>query len=94
MGKTSAKTAAHLRWAFNDVVGSDCKEWKMTKDLAAGKSTRVREFEHRATKDKVKITESTKYDLVDEMNVTYVNVTGSFKGQDVKGTLISKPRLD
>ncbi|MEZ0223367.1 MAG: hypothetical protein ACAH83_02350 [Alphaproteobacteria bacterium] len=94
MAKISAKTAAHLRWAFNEVVGSDRKEWKMTKDLAAGKSTRVREFEHRATKDTVKITETTRYDPLDEMNVTYVNVTGSYKGQDVKGTLISKPRID
>lgn len=94
MAKISAKTAAHLKWAFNEVVGSDRKEWKMTKDLAAGKKTRVREFEHRATKDKVKITETTRYDPLDEMNVTYVNVTGSYKGQDVKGTLISKPRID
>lgn len=94
MGKITAKTAAHLRWAFNEVVGSDRKEWKMTKELAAGKSTRVREFEHRATKDTIKITETTRYDPVDEMNVTYVNVTGSFKGRDVKGTLISKPMID
>ncbi len=84
----------NLKSAFKAVVQSNLKEWDMASELTDGKGAITREFEHRATKDKVRVVETTKYDPCDEMDVTYMNVSGSHKGRDVKGFLIIKPMID
>ena len=91
---SKSESQRNLKSVFQAVVGTDIQEWKMTRELAGAKGVVVRQFEHNATKDKVKIVETNKYDPIDEMDVTYMNVSGSYKGRDVKGTLLIKPMID
>lgn len=83
-----------LKRYFKQAVDSDLADWDQTAETHASKFTLRRIFQHRATKDKVEVTETVKYNQLDEMDVTYIKLDGAFKGKDVKGTLIWKPCID
>lgn len=83
-----------LKDYFKQVSGSDLSDWDQTAETQASRFTLRRIFEHRATKDKVDVTETVKYNQLDEMEVTYIKLDGSFKGNEIKGTLIWKPTID
>jgi len=83
-----------LKHAFNAIVKSDIAEWKTVREVAGAKGVVIRDFEHASTKDRVQAVEICRYDPVDEMNVTTQKVTGTFRGREVRGTLLYKPEID
>lgn len=83
-----------LKDYFKRVSGTDLSDWRQTAETHASRFTLRRIFEHRATKDQVEVTETVKYNKLDEMEVTYIKVDGEFGGKRFEGMLIWKPEID
>lgn len=83
-----------LKDYFKMASGSDLADWDQTAETQASRYTLRRIFHHRATKDRVEITETAKFNALDDMVVTYIKLDGEFKGKEIKGTLIWKPEID
>ena len=61
----------NLRKVFNLLIKSDFEEWTMTSELSQGKDQLTREFEHRSTREKIKIIETTAYNRDIYSNITH-----------------------
>ncbi len=79
---------------FAQVVKSDLRDWNMTSETTAANGALKREFENKATREKLQVTERTYFDPLDEMEVTSIRATGTHNGRHVGVSLIIKPMID